>query len=124
MKTDKQTFVKSNVLDVMNVTFDKTVKLASENSVFGEPIVKDGVTLIPVSKISAGFAGGGADIADGGKKKAKSPAGAGAKVEVTPTHFLQISDGKTTIVPVATSNQKTDPTDIVVKTIKKLISKK
>ena len=124
MKKDKQIYVNSNVLDVMNITFDKTLKLASENSVFGEPIVKDGVTLIPVSKISAGFAGGGADIADGSKKKAKSPAGAGAKVEVTPTHFLQISGGKATIVSVASSNKKPDPTDIVVKTIKKLISKK
>ena len=124
MKKDKQIYVNSNVLDVMNITFDKTLKLASENSVFGEPIVKDGVTLIPVSKISAGFAGGGADIADGSKKKAKSPAGAGAKVEVTPTHFLQISGGKATIVPFASSNKKPDPTDIVVKTIKKLISKK
>ena len=124
MKKDKQIYVNSNVLDVMNVTFDKTLKLASENSVFGEPIVKDGVTLIPVSKISAGFAGGGADIADGSKKKAKSPAGAGAKVEVTPTHFLQISGGKATIVPVASPNKKPDPTDIVIKTIKKLISKK
>ena len=124
MKKDKQIYVNSNVLDVMNITFDKTLKLASENSVFGEPIVKDGVTLIPVSKISAGFAGGGADIADGSKKKAKSPAGAGAKVEVTPTHFLQISGGKATIVPVTSSNKKPDPTDIVVKTIKKIISKK
>ena len=97
MKKDKQIYVNSNVLDVMNITFDKTLKLASENSGFGEPIVKDGVTLIPISKISAGFAGGGADIADGSKKKAKSPAGAGAKVELSPVvpHIIIASTPET-----------------------------
>ncbi|MBQ8203180.1 MAG: sporulation protein YtfJ [Clostridia bacterium] len=118
MKNNKSAEVKSNIADIMNTTFDKTLELASANSVFGEPIIRDGVTIIPVSKISAGFAGGGADIADGGKKKAKSPAGAGAKVEVTPTHFLQISGGRATMVPVANANPpKPDTTDLLMKAI-------
>ncbi len=118
MKNDKAIEVKSNIADIMNTTFEKTIELASANSVFGEPINKDGVTIIPISKVSAGFAGGGADITDKAKKKAKAPAGAGAKVEVTPTHFLQISGGKATVVPVANTNPaKPDTTDVILKAI-------
>ena len=115
MKKNKSASSKSNIAEIMNITFERTNAIAKE-SVFGEPISKDGITVIPVSKISAGFAGGGIDIQK--TKKAQTPAGAGAKVEVTPTHFLQITNGGATIVPVASANpKKSDTTDMILKAI-------
>lgn len=112
---------KSSIADIMEVTFDKTVELATSNSVMGEPVRENGVTVIPISKISAGFAGGGTEIDKISKKKKQSPAGAGAKVEVTPTHFLQISGGKATVVPVAnTSPSKPDTLGLLLKAFSQL----
>lgn len=84
---------RSTFLEVLSYTTEKTVDIAKKSPVIGEPIVIDGVTVIPVSKVSAGFAGGGADIADEMKKRKKNPAGIGAKINVTPVSFL-IIDGK------------------------------
>lgn len=121
MKKNKSVKESSNIAEIMNLTFEKTNAIAGE-SVFGEPISKDCVTVIPVSKISAGFAGGGAEI----KKRNKSnlPAGAGARIEVTPTHFVQISGGKATLVSAAAPSQKPDATALLIKTLKNLIKKK
>ena len=121
MRKNKSASSKSNIAEIMNRTFERTNAIAKE-SVFGEPISKDGITVIPVSKISAGFAGGGAEISKRAKKN--TPAGAGAKIEVIPTHFVQISDGKASLVSAATPNKKIDTTDIIIKTVKNLIKKK
>lgn len=83
---------KSTFLSVLSYTTEKTIDIAKQSPVVGNPIVIDGVTVIPVSKVSAGFAGGGADIADDMKKRKKNPTGIGAKVNVTPVSFL-IIDG-------------------------------
>ncbi len=84
---------KTTFLNVLAYTTERTVDIAKQSPVIGEPIVIDTVTIIPVSKVSAGFAGGGADIADEMKKRKKNPTGIGAKVNVTPVSFLVI-DGK------------------------------
>lgn len=83
---DKCTF-----LSVLSYTADKTIEIAKQSPILGEPINIDGMTVIPVSKVNAGFAGGGADIADEIKKKKKNPTGIGAKVSVTPMSFLVIN---------------------------------
>lgn len=84
---------KTTFLNVLAYTTEKTVEIAKQSPVIGDAIIVDGVTVIPVSKVSAGFAGGGADIADEMKKRKKNPTGIGAKVNVTPISFLVI-DGK------------------------------
>ena len=121
MKKNKSVKESSNIAEIMNLTFEKTNAIAGE-SVFGEPISKDGVTVIPVSKISAGFAGGGAEIKK--RKKSNLPADAGARIAVTPTHFVQISGGKATLVSAVAPSQKPDTAALVIKTLKNLIKKK
>ncbi len=90
----------SNLMEILSFTADKTLQLADAGSVMGEKIEVDGVTVIPVSKLSVGFAGGGADIRNAGKKRTQTPAGAGAKVTVTPMTFLVIKDGHTQAVSI------------------------
>ena len=66
----------SNVNDVMNQTMAKMKELVDVNSVVGNPInTPDGTTLIPVSKVTFGFASGGSD---GTQKAEKAAFGAGS----------------------------------------------
>ncbi len=80
----------SNLLQVLSFTAEQTKSLADANSVLGDALTADGKTVIPVSEISVGFAGGGADAADG--KRTRQPAGAGSKVKRTPVGFLVIDE--------------------------------
>ncbi|MBQ5841061.1 MAG: sporulation protein YtfJ, partial [Clostridia bacterium] len=53
----------NNVEGLMGVSVDKIRELADANTVVGTPITTpDGTTLIPVSKVSYGFASGGSDL--------------------------------------------------------------
>ena len=83
-------------------TITKIREMVDTNAVVGDPIVTaDGVTIIPISKISVGFGGGGSDFAT---KNADSDAfggGVGAGVKVTPVAFLVVKDGSYKMVPVA-----------------------
>lgn len=82
----------SPMIELFSLTADKVVALANANSVLGERVSENGVTVIPVSKLSVGFAGGGADV-EKGRNKRNAPAGTGAKVSLDPVSFLVI-DGK------------------------------
>ena len=90
----------SNLLKVLEFTVDKTLDLANANSVMGEKIEIDGLVIIPVSKMSVGFAGGGSDISDASKKKHQHPAGSGAKVSLTPITFLVIRDKEVKLINI------------------------
>ncbi len=89
-----------NLMQLMSFTADKALELADANSVLGEKIEIDGMTIIPVSKVSAGFAGGGANIVNVTAKKSNTPAGSGAKVTVTPLSFLVIANGEAKVIDI------------------------
>jgi len=74
------------------------------NSVVGNPIyTPDGVTIIPVSRVSVGFGGGGSDFATRKDSGGDTPfgGGAGAGVKVTPICFLVVKEGNVRMIPVA-----------------------
>lgn len=102
----------STFMKVLAYTAEQSIRLAKESPVLGEPIEKDGVTVIPVSKVSAGFAGGGADVCDDSKKKRKNPSGSGAGVKVTPTAFL-VMDGHDVKVVRIEEKEKSSVSSIV-----------
>lgn len=87
-----------NLMEVLSFVARQTMALSKENTVMGAPIEKDGVTVIPVSKLSVGFAGGGADLTDDNRKKRQHPAGGGAKVTLTPMSFLVIEGGDVRLI--------------------------
>lgn len=90
----------STLLRVLSFTAEQTLRLADANTVLGDRFELDGITVIPVSKVSAGFAGGGADVNDIGRKKRQNPAGAGAKITRTPMSFLVVKDGQVRVLTV------------------------
>lgn len=91
---------KSPLNDLMRSTMEKIHEMVDTNTIVGEPIATpDGVTLIPISKVSFGFGSGGGDYG----KAAKDGFGGGsaAGVKIDPVAFLVIKDGVTRVLPVA-----------------------
>ncbi len=86
--------------EVLQTTMSKVKEMVDANTVVGQPITtQDGVTLIPVSRLSFGFATGGADF---GKVQPKGfGGGSGAGVNVIPMAFLIVKDGNVRMLPVA-----------------------
>ena len=87
--------------NMLDNTIAKIREMVDVNSVIGDPIVtQDGVTIIPVSKVSVGFGGGGSDFSN---KNGDNPfgGGVGAGVKVTPIAFLIVKEGSVRMLPVA-----------------------
>ena len=88
--------------EVLQTTMHKIREMVDANTVVGQPIVtQDGVTLIPVSKLSFGFASGGSDFGKTPNVNKNFGGGAGAGVNVTPVAFLIVKDGNVRLLPVA-----------------------
>ena len=91
---------KNSISAMMEASMVKIREMVDSNTVVGEPITTaDGVTLIPVSRLSFGFGCGGGDY---GKQPDKLGAGAAAGVRVEPMAFLVVKDGVTRMLPVGT----------------------
>ena len=85
--------------NMLENTISKIRDMVDVNSVIGTPITTpDGVTIIPVSKVSVGFGGGGSDYT---KNNDAFGGGAGGGVKVTPICFLIVKDGNVRMMPVA-----------------------
>ena len=89
-----------NLPNMMQDTIAKIRELVDVNNVIGEPITTpDGVTIIPVSKVSVGFGGGGSDFTKGNDAFG---GGAGGGVKVHPICFLVVQNGNVRMMPVPT----------------------
>lgn len=87
--------------EVLKTTMGKVREMVDANTVVGQPIVtQDGVTLIPVSRLSFGFATGGSDFGKAQNTPKNFGGGAGAGVNVIPVAFLVIKDGSVRMLPV------------------------
>ena len=90
----------SPLRDVMNSTMEKVREMVDANNIVGAPITTpDGVTLIPISRVSFGFGSGGGDYGKQGQTNFGGGGGAGVKID--PVAFLVIKDGVTRVMPVA-----------------------
>ena len=120
---------KTPLSDMMRTTMDKIHEMVDANTIVGQPITTpDGVTLIPISKVSFGFGSGGGDY---GKTSAKEGFGGGsaAGVKIDPVAFLVIKDGTTRMLPVAAAPMNTvdrivDMAPEIVDKVEKIIDKK
>ena len=102
----------SNLSELIGNSLKSLKELSDSETIVGSPIVTaSGVTVIPVSKLSMGFVGGGLDY--GKKLKAKPDVkeysegkpnfggGGGTGVSLVPVAFLVISvEGKVSVLPI------------------------
>ena len=90
--------------NMLENTIAKIREMVDVNSVIGDPITtQDGVTIIPVSKVSVGFGGGGSDFVSKNVNHKENPfgGGVGGGVKVKPVAFLIVKDGSVRMLPVA-----------------------
>lgn len=105
--------------NMLENTISKIREMVDVNSVIGTPITTpDGVTIIPVSKVSVGFGGGGSDFTKGNDAFG---GGAGGGVKVTPICFLIVKDGAVRMMPVAAPANTT--ADRIVEQVPDLLDK-
>ena len=110
----------NKVEGLMGVSVEKIREMVDANTVIGAPItLEDGVTLIPVSKVSYGFASGGTDLPN---KLASDlfGGGAGAGIQITPVAFLTVKNGEINLLPVVS---RPDSMDRLVSMVPDLVDK-
>ena len=82
---------------ILASTIEKIRDLVDTSTIIGEAIYAEGgVTIIPVSKVTYGFASGGADFPSKSNQELFG-GGGGAGVTITPVAFLVINDGEVTL---------------------------
>lgn len=97
----------NHVGDLMGLTIEKIRQLADVNTIIGEPIREGDVTMIPISKVSYGFASGGSDFPS--KSNAELfGGGGGAGITITPISFLVINGGDVRMLHIDTGDNTTE----------------
>lgn len=86
---------------LMGITMEKIREMVDVDTVIGDPItVSDGTVIIPVSKVSFGFASGGSDL----PSKTQSElfgGGSGAGITIQPLAFLVVSKGEVKLLQMS-----------------------
>ena len=100
---------------LMKTAMESIQQIVDVNTIVGDPVeTPDGSVIIPISKVSCGFAAGGSEFAppDNNKEKSESGTGqggggslpfgggAGAGVSVQPVGFLVVGNGTIRLLPV------------------------
>lgn len=95
--------------NLMDTTMDKIKEMIDVNTIIGEPITSaDGTLIIPVSKVSYGFAAGGSDLPTKKENKDCFGGGSGAGVTIQPVAFLTVYQGDVRLVSVDSSEGTAD----------------
>ncbi len=82
---------------ILTTTIEKVRDLVDVSTIIGDPInLPDGLTIIPVSKVTYGFASGGSDFPSKNNVELFGGAG-GAGITINPVAFLVVKDGEVTI---------------------------
>ena len=118
----------NHIEGLLNVSMDKIKSMVDVNTIVGDPVTTaDGTTVIPVSKVSFGFAAGGSEFStkqtEEKSKNNNSPmfgGGAGSGVSINPIAFLVITKDQVRILPITNS---VSTADRIIDSIPDLISK-
>ncbi len=87
--------------ELMRSTMENVKNILKVDTVVGDPIfTPDGITLVPISRISVGFGGGGLELTPRKAGDVSRPYGGGnaTGVKIEPMGFLVIKDGNVRMV--------------------------
>ncbi|MBQ4381682.1 MAG: GerW family sporulation protein [Oscillospiraceae bacterium] len=123
---------KNRTSELMETVMNKVREMVDVSSAVGEPIViGDGTTIIPVSRVSFGFASGGSDFTGKNQNGQSSPfgGGSGAGVKINPVCFVVIRDGHVRVMnieaPAATTLERLiDSAPDLIDKVSGMVSKK
>ena len=110
--------------DLMSTTMEKLREIAKVDTIIGQPIQAGAVTIIPISRLSVGFASGGSDFTSKNQKPEGDNAfggGSGAGMSLSPVAFLIVKEDSVRLMPVAPPAANT--VDRVVELVPEVIDK-
>ena len=82
--------------DILTTLADRLGGRFTASTVFGSPVEREGVTVIPVATVRFGLGGGGGEDPSGGQ----SGEGGGGAGSGTPAGYIEIKDGRSRFVPL------------------------
>ena len=89
---------------ILSTPIEKVRDLVDVSTIIGDPInLPEGITIIPVSKVTYGFASGGSDFPSKNNVELFGGAG-GAGITINPVAFLVIKDGDVTIKHIVSND--------------------
>ena len=89
--------MKESASGILATTIEKVRQLVDVSTIVGEPIkLSEEITVIPVSKVTYGFASGGADFPSKSNQELFG-GGGGAGITINPVAFLILRDGEVTL---------------------------
>lgn len=104
---------------ILGVSMKNIHEMVDVNTIIGDPIIREETTIIPISKVSFGFASGGSDLPT--QAAEKFAGGAGAGVTVKPVAFIVIKpDGDVKLLELG---GKGSPIDGVMESLPGIIDK-
>ena len=90
---------------LVETAMQKIHELADCETVVGKPIIADGTTIIPISKVSVGFTSGGSDLPTKGSKELFGGGTAGG-VTLQPLAFITITNGEVKLLQMSVNPSK------------------
>lgn len=111
----------TKVKDLVSTAIGKIHELSDADTVIGKAIkVDEGITIIPVSKISYGFAAGGSDLPSKNENKEFFGGGSGAGVTINPLAFIVVKEDDVRLLELGSGNS---PANAIVSAVPDLITK-
>ncbi|GFI71458.1 putative spore protein YtfJ [Clostridiales bacterium] len=102
---------------IMENTLEKMREMVDVSTIIGEPMVTGDTTLIPVSKVTYGFTGGGTDLPS--KSNAELfGGGGGGGITIAPVAFIVIQNDKVRLMQI---NNYTSSADRAISMIPELV---
>jgi uncharacterized spore protein YtfJ len=89
VETSERAELASDLLEQIGRTVGQR---AQASAVFGEPVQREGLTVIPVAKARFGFGGGGGAGSSDGDEGSGGGGGGGGGAAVTPIGFIEVRD--------------------------------
>lgn len=106
---------------LMSSAMNSIKEMVDVNTIIGNPVnIPDGTVIIPISRVSFGFAAGGSEFS--GHKESKLPfgGGSGAGVTINPVGFLVVGNGIVKFVAVGQPTAADKLVDYMPEAIEKI----
>ena len=108
---------KHPVGEILDSSMENLKKLVDVNTIIGDPIaLGEGITIVPVSKVSFGFASGGTELPTS-KPSMPFGGGSGGGVSIQPIAFLVLEGGKVSLLQIQTADTTADRVVNMVPTV-------
>ena len=110
----------TKVKDLVSSAIGKIQELSEADTIIGSPIkAEENITIIPVSKVSYGFAAGGTDLPSK-SDKALFGGGSGGGVSIQPIAFIVVNDGDVKLLELGAGNSQANA---IISAVPDLIAK-